>query len=158
MKKSKILLFMLAALLIMTTTALAKPIIKSDSNYFDINTGRYILEGNVYIETGSRIITAGKAQVSITSLEVWGQGGVTVKQDDILFHGDSVYVYGGNKTASIDGGVSLERGGLSISANSVQYNWGTKIAGFSGNVAVNDHGNAYSADYVEYDMNANKIL
>jgi lipopolysaccharide export system protein LptA len=143
-------------LLFAAGSALASPIVKSDSNYFDINTGCYILQGNVYIETGSRTITADMAQVNPLSLEVWGNGNITVKQDDILFTGSSVYVCGKNKTASITGGVNLSRSDLSISADSVFYSWETKRAVFK-NASVNDRGNAYSADTVNYNMATNEI-
>lgn len=158
MKKFKTLLFLLGLLLLMTTSALAKPIITSDTNYFDINTGQYILKGNVYIETGTRVITAGQAKVDITSMEVWAQDGVTVRQDNLTFHGQNVYVAGANKTASITGGVDLSRDTLSITADSVKYNWDTKIAEFSGNVHVSNDGTSYTTDYVSYDMVNNKIL
>ena len=158
MKKLKTLLFLLGLLLLMTTSALAKPIITSDTNYFDINTGQYVLKGNVYIETGSRVITAGQAKVDITSMEVWAQDGVTVRQDNLTFHGQNVYVAGANKTASITGGVDLSRDTLSITADSVKYNWDTKIAEFNGNVNVSNDGTSYTTDYVSYDMANNKIL
>ena len=157
-KKFKTLLFLLALLLLIATPVLAKPIITSDTSYFDINTGQYILKGNVYIETGSRIITAGQAKVDIASLEVWGQDGVTVRQDNLTFHGQNVYVAGANKTASITGGVDLSRDTLSITADSVKYNWDTRIAEFKGNVNVNNNGTSYTAEYVSYDMENNKIL
>ncbi len=157
-KKLKVVFLLLASLLLMTASALAKPIITSDINYFDTNTGQYVLKGNVYIETGSRIITAGQARVDITSLEVWAQDGVTVQQDTLTFHGQSVYVNGTNKTATIDGGVDLSRDNLSITADSVQYNWSTKIADFNGNVNVNQDGNSYTAPSVRYNMENNEIL
>lgn len=158
MKKFKTLLFLLGLLFLMTTSVLAKPIITSDTNYFDINTGQYVLKGNVYIETGSRIITAGQARVDMTSLEVWAQDGVTVRQDNLTFHGQNVYVAGADKTATITGGVDLSRDGLLITADSVKYNWNNKIAEFTGNVNVNNNGNSYTSSYVSYDMLNNKIL
>lgn len=158
MKKFKTLLFLLGLLFLMTTSVLAKPIITSDTNYFDINTGQYVLKGNVYIETGSRIITAGQARVDMTSLEVWAQDGVTVRQDNLTFHGQNVYVAGADKTATITGGVDLSRDGLLITADSVKYNWDNKIAEFTGNVNVNNNGNSYTCSYVSYDMVNNKIL
>jgi len=157
-KKFKTLLFLLGLLFLMTTSVLAKPIITSDTNYFDINTGQYVLKGNVYIETGSRIITAGQAKVDMTSLEVWAQDGVTVRQDNLTFHGQNVYVAGADKTATITGGVDLSRDGLLITADSVKYNWDNKIAEFTGNVNVNNNGNSYTSSYVSYDMLNNKIL
>jgi len=157
-KKLKTLLFLLGLLLLMTTSVLAKPIITSDTNYFDINTGQYVLKGNVYIETSSRVITAGQAKVDITSMEVWAQDGVTVRQDNLTFHGQKVYVAGANKTASITGGVDLSRDTLTITADSVKYNWDTKIAEFNGNVNVSNDGTSYTTDYVSYDMANNKIL
>lgn len=158
LRKFHFLLPILTLLLLLPASVFAKPVISSDSNYFDINTGRYILDGNVYVKTGDREIRAEHAQVSIVSLEVWGQGGVTVTQGDILFTGDTVYVSGRNKSATISGGIDFERTALSIKAESVVFNWGTKIAEFSGNISVNDHGNAYTADTLRYDIRANQIL
>ncbi len=135
----------------------AAPVITSDTKYFDVNTGCYVLEGHVYIKTGSRVITADSAQVNVASLEVWGQGNITVVQDDIHFTGQEVYVCGRNKTASISGGVDLVRDGLEISAGQVFYNWSTKWAVFKDNVHVENNGNSYTADTVNYNMATNEI-
>ncbi|MBP2659902.1 MAG: OstA family protein, partial [Firmicutes bacterium] len=86
-------------LLFTATTLAAKPTITADQQYFDINTGLYVLNGNVYIQVKNRVITADQAKVNMGSLEVWGSGNITVKQDDILFTADSVYVYGAQDRA-----------------------------------------------------------
>ena len=152
------LLTVFALFLLPGLSLAAKPNITSDSNYFDINTGCYILEGNVRIETSSRLITADKAKVNITSMEVWGDGNISVTQDDITFTGNSVYVDGSSKEAVIRGNADLERTGLSIRSDNVKYNWQDKIATFKGNVQVNDNGQTYSADVIQYSMSDNKIL
>lgn len=159
MKKLKYVVALTAAFLslfMVSAVGMAKPVITSDSSYFDVNTGCYVLNGHVYIETGSRIITADSAQVNITSMEVWGQGNITVKQDEIYFTGSEVYVCGANKTASIGGGVELSRNALDIAADSVFYNWETKRAVFK-NAAVTQNGTTYHADTVNYNMITNEI-
>lgn len=137
------------------TTLAAKPIIKSDRTYFDVATGLYVLNGNVYIEVGNRIIKANQAKVDLASLEVWANGGVSVTQGDIYFTGESVYVYGSQKLAQISGGVSFSRTGVAITADSVDYNWQQKVAVFSGNVNVTQGDNCWSADRVNYNVQTN---
>ncbi|MDR3565181.1 MAG: LptA/OstA family protein [Negativicutes bacterium] len=158
--KQRIYLITLLILLVLTSTTLAapKPIITADKTYFDINTGLYVLKGNVYIEVRNRIITANMAKVSIGSLEVWGSGGVTVVQDDITFTGDSVYIFGTQDRAQIDGGVSFKRTGLTINADRAEFNWRSKIGVFTGNVRVTQDGNTWTADTVNYNVDTNTIL
>jgi len=157
----KILLVALLALFLFTGIACAapaKPIIKADKTYFDINTGLYVLKGNVYIEVRNRIITAGMARVSIASLEVWGSGGVTVTQGDIYFTGENVYVYGLQDQAKIDGGVTFRRTGLTVTADQVEFNWHSKLGVFSGNVRVTQNDNTWTADKVTYNVDTNAIV
>lgn len=158
--KNKILVFTLLAILICTATALAgkAPIIKADQQYLDINTGCYMLNGNVYIETNNRIITAGQAKVSMASLEVWGSGGITVTQDDIYFTGDNVYVYGSQNRASIEGNIKFSRPNIKITASQVNYSWQDKIAVFTGNVQVTQNDHSYTVDSLKYNLTTNEIL
>lgn len=158
MKIGKLWILIALLLLVSTATALAKPVITSDKNYFDIKTGRYVLEGNVRIETGSRTISAGKAVVKLTSQEVWGSEGVTVQQDDLLFKGDSVYVSGSTSTATIQGGVDLEANDHFIRSNQVSYNWKTKLATFSGHVTFSEAGKTTDYNTLTYDMKTNSII
>ncbi|MDR3592426.1 MAG: LptA/OstA family protein [Negativicutes bacterium] len=159
MKRKILLIFLLALLVLSSTTfAASKPVIRADKTYFDINTGLYVLKGNVYIEVRNRIITADMAKVSVGSLEVWGSGGVVVTQDDITFTGDSVYVYGSQDKAQIDGGVTFTRTGLSITADRAEFNWRSKLGVFSGNVKITQDGNARTADTVTYNVDTNSIL
>ncbi len=157
--KIKILTMTLLVILLLTATAMAaKPIIKADQQYLDINTGLYVLDGNVYIEVKNRIITAGHAKVSLASLEVWGTGGITVTQDDIYFTGDTVYVYGGNDRATIDGKINFCRQNLTVVADHVDYNWRDKNALFSGNVKVTQNDNTFTADSIKYNIETNTLL
>ncbi|MBC8014773.1 MAG: organic solvent tolerance protein OstA [Sporomusaceae bacterium] len=157
--KTKILTLTLLVILLFTATVLAaKPIIKADQQYFDINTGLYMLSGNVYIEVKNRIITAGQAKVNISSLEVWGSDGITVSQDDIYFTGDSVYVYGSQNRATIEGNTKFSRTNITITADRVDYNWRDKNAVFSGNVHVSQSDNSFTADTIKYNIEENTIL
>ncbi|WP_371370668.1 LptA/OstA family protein [Sporomusa aerivorans] len=155
----KILVSTLLVLFLLTgISAAAKPTITADRTYFDINTGLYVLNGNVYIQVGNRVITAGQAKVNPATLEVWAAGGITVTQDDIYFTGNSVYVYGTKDRATIDGGVNLSRDGLSITADNAEFNWHSKIADFKGNVQVTQNGNSWSADSASYNVKTNCFL
>ena len=159
MKYNKIFFSALLVFLLLTSTAFAaKPVITADRTYFDVNTGLYVLQGNVYIEVRNRIITAGQAKVNLASLEVWGAGGITVKQDDIYFTGDSVYVYGTKNRAEIDGGVKFSRTGLSITADKVDFSWDTRLASFTGNVRVSQGANEWTADSISYNVDSNSFL
>ncbi len=154
----RILTVTLLIIVLLTATAFAaKPVITADQQYLDVNTGLYVLNGNVYIELKNRIITAGQAKVNMTSLEVWGTGGITVTQDDISFTGDSVYVYGAQDRAKIDGNVNFARTGLKIVADKVDFNWRSKVASFSGNVQITQDGNSWTADSINYNVTSNLI-
>jgi lipopolysaccharide assembly outer membrane protein LptD (OstA) len=158
--KAKTIVVSLLMLLYLTPAALAgpKPIIQADTKYFDINTGLYVLKGNVYLQVKNRIVTANQARVSVGSLEVWGSGDVTVTQDDIRFTGDSVYVYGADNRATVNGGVSFSRSGLDITADTAEFNWRSKIGVFSGNVTVTQNGNTWTTNYLSYNVETNSIL
>jgi lipopolysaccharide export system protein LptA len=156
MRKRIFLLFLLV-LLCLSAICSAKPVVNADSQYFDPSTGLYVLSGNVDIEVGSRTITAGKAKVDMSSMQVWGSGGITVTQDDINFTGDSVYVYGTSSYAKITGGVKFQRGGLIISADQAEYNWKTKDAVFSGNVTISQPDGTKTASMVKYNIDAASI-
>lgn len=158
--KNKILVFTLLVILLCTATALAgkAPVIKADQQYLDINTGCYMLNGNVLIETNNRIITAGQAKVSIATLEVWGSGGITVTQDDTYFTGDNVYVYGNQNRATIDGNIKFSRTNIKIAASQVNYSWQDKIAVFTGNVQVTQNDHSYVVDTLKYNLTTNEVL
>jgi lipopolysaccharide assembly outer membrane protein LptD (OstA) len=134
LKKMALLTVLLVVLI--SSTALAKPIITADKTYFDVATGLYNLIGNVYIEVGNRIITAGQAKVNMATLEVSGSGGITVTQDDIKFSGESVFVHGASNKADVSGNIIFMRSGLSITSDQATFNWKTKQASFTGNVQV----------------------
>ncbi|WP_378953803.1 LptA/OstA family protein [Pelosinus sp. sgz500959] len=157
--KAKILTMTLLVIVLFTATAMAaKPIIKADQQYLDINTGLYMLDGNVYIEVKNRIITAGQAKVSLASLEVWGTGGITVTQDDIYFTGDKVYVYGSSERATIEGNINFSRTNTTVTADRVDYSWRDKNAVFSGNVKVTQNDNTFTADSIKYNIETNTFF
>ncbi len=159
-KKSFWLSFLIITALLFSTNIsyAAKPIIKSDKQYLDFKTGLYVLKGHVYIEVKDRIITADQARVDMLSMEVWGTGGITLKQNDIFFNGQSVYVYGKKHIAKIDGGVHLSRPLIDITADKVNFNWKNKIATFTGNVKVTKDNHTLTADLLKYNVVTDTIL
>ena len=66
--------------------------VTSDSKYFDISSGCFVLEGNVLVKTDTRTIGADKARVNLVTKEVWANGNVYVEepQEEIKFKGGSV--------------------------------------------------------------------
>jgi lipopolysaccharide export system protein LptA len=155
--KYRILAFFLFVFLVFPSLVAAAPVIKSDSSYFDVSKGMYILKGNVSVQVGSRVITAGEAKVSPLSLEVWGTGGITLTQGDIYFTGDSVYVHGAQNTAQINDNVTFTRNDLSICADAADFNWKTKLGVFRGNVKVTKGDKTWTADSVTYNVETNLI-
>ncbi|MDT8903040.1 OstA-like protein [Anaeroselena agilis] len=137
------------------TAHAAKPVIKADNTSFDFAQGMYILKGNVTVETNNRVITAGEAKVKVLTLEVWGEGGITLKQDDTYFTGDSVYVNGPQNSATIKGGVTFKRGGVYITADAADFNWQTKQGIFRDNVKIDDNGRQIETDWLSYNVATN---
>lgn len=156
--RSRICLFLVAAILCLAFTVpahAAKPVIKADSTTFDFAKGMYVLKGNVTVEVGNRVITAGEARVKVVTLEVWGEGGITLKQDDTYFTGDSVYVNGPQNSATIKGGVTFKRGNIYITADEADFNWQTKQGIFRNNVKIDDNGQQIATDWLSYNVATN---
>lgn len=154
MYRNVFLLFILFSYLLACSVgpAAAKPVITADTTYYDADTGLYLLKGNVRIEVGSRIITAGQAKVSLSSLEVWGSDGITLTQDNIYLTAGSVYVYGTRNKAMLSGGVTLSQPHINITADTADFNWRTKLGTFTGNVQVTQGNNTWSAASVTYNI------
>lgn len=102
--------------------------IKADNYYYDFETGLYMLEGNVSVRVKDAVIKAQRARVSLTLLEVFADGGISVTQDDICFQGDSVFVIAKERRAIIEGNVKLESISTVITCSKVDFNWKTKNA------------------------------
>ncbi|HEY3423186.1 MAG TPA: OstA-like protein [Negativicutes bacterium] len=158
--KHKILLSLVLLLVVfsgITAIAAAKPVIKADTTYYDVNTGLYMLTGNVYIEVANRIITAGQAKVSLDSLEVWGSDGITLTQDNIYLTAGSVHVYGTRNRVMLDGGVTFKQPNLTIVADKANFNWRTKLGLFNGNVQITQDDRTWSTDSVTYNVETNTL-
>jgi lipopolysaccharide export system protein LptA len=154
MYKKVLLLFILFSCLLACSagSAAAKPVITADTTYYDTDTGLYLLKGNVRIEAGSRVITAGQAKVSLSPLEVWGSDGITLTQDNIYLTAGSVYVYGARNKAVLSGGVTLTQPHITITADTADFNWRTKLGTFTGNVQVTQGNDTWSAASVTYNI------
>lgn len=156
--KFRIIACLLLILFVFVGTVTASPIIRADKTYYDLDKGIYVLDGNVYVEVKDRIVTAGHAKVSLSSLEVWGSGGITLTQGDISFAATSVHVFGTKSKALIEGDVTLQRPGLSIVADTADFNWKTKIAIFNGNVKVTQNGHVWHASSVSYNVTTGELI
>jgi lipopolysaccharide export system protein LptA len=132
---------------------------RADKQYFDIETGQYVISGNIVIHLDSGLITGEKAQVKMSTLEFWGTGGWLLKQFDVIFKGETVYVVFGKDIAMIEGGADFQRTNLQINSDKVDYNWKTKIAVFKGNVKVKQPGLAIvSSDIVKYNVETKEFI
>lgn len=132
--------------------AAAKPVITADTTYYETDTGLYLLKGNVRVEVGNRVITAGQAKVSLSSLEVWGTDGITLTQDSIHLIAASVYIYGRQNRAVLEGGVTFSQPHITITADTADFNWRTKLGTFTGNVQVTQDSNTWSAESITYNI------
>ncbi len=114
----------------------------ADRQSFDPETGLYTISGNIDINVGNGSITGDKAQVKLSTLEFFGTGGWYLRQDDVTFKGESVYVVFNKSVVMIEDGADFQRPNLQISSDKVDYNWKSKIAEFKGNVKVVREGKA----------------
>ncbi|NMC33325.1 MAG: organic solvent tolerance protein OstA [Veillonellaceae bacterium] len=132
---------------------------RADKQYFDVETGQYVISGNIVIHLSNGFIAGDKARVKLSTLEFWGTGGWTLKQDDVTFKGESAYVVFGKNSAMIEGGADFQRPDLQITADSVDYNWKTKIAEFKGNVKVVQTGQApVGSELVRYNVETKEFV
>lgn len=134
--------------------------VTSDSKYFDISSGCFVLEGNVVVKTDTRTIGADKARVNLMTKEVWADGNVYVNemQDNIKFTGGSVYASDETKTAVIKGNAVFDRPSINIQSEKCSFNWRTKIAEFSGLVEVRKDGKVEVYDNLLYNVVEDKII
>lgn len=162
MKKTGRIFLAALAMLCITATASAavtNKYFRADKQYFDVETGQYFISGNIVINVGSALITGDKAQAKLSTLEFWGTGGWLLKQDDVTFRGESVYVVMGKNLAMIEGGADFQRPGLQITATKVDYNWKSKVAEFRGNVKVAQGGLEPAAqEVIRYNVETNEFV
>lgn len=156
--KSLFLVFVL--MISLTSVSNASVSVTSDSKYFDILSGCFVLQGNVLVQTDDRSISADSAKVNLTSREVWADGNIHLEQpaDNIEFDGGSLYATDANKTAQIKGNVLFKRPDITIQANTCSFNWDTKVAEFDGLVDVTRDGKVSSYNTVIYNVEDNKII
>ena len=157
-------IFLIAVLLLTTLSsvgfaAVNNKYFRADKQYFDVETGQYIISGNIVINLNNGFIAGDKARVKLSTLEFWGTGGWTLKQEDVTFRGESAYVVFGKNSAMIEGGADFQRPDLQITADSVDYNWKTKIAEFKGNVKVVQAGQVpVGADLIKYNVETKEFV
>ena len=116
-------------LVVMLSSSLAwasVPDVSADRTYYDINTGFYMLEGNVVVHVKDVEIQAPSARVSLATMEVYAEGGINVFQGGASFSGDSVYINGRERHAYIDGNIRMEDNGMTITGSRADFNWRTK--------------------------------
>ena len=136
-------IFLLLACMLFSLTAAASaamPDISADKTKFDPLTMTYELTGNVRVATSDRVITADHAKGTMTTMEVWADGRITLMQDDIVFKGD------------ITGGTTYERSNLVIKSDNASFNWDTKLADFSGNVKRTMDGETEKFNHLTYNV------
>ena len=78
MKKNQLSVWVVILLLLFTSTSFAavnNKYFRADKQYFDVETGQYVISGNIVINLDNGFITGEKAQVKLSTLEFWGTGG-----------------------------------------------------------------------------------
>ncbi|MBP2666261.1 MAG: lptD 1 [Firmicutes bacterium] len=160
----KIVISILMAILLMSFlstsfAAVNNKYFRADKQYYDVETGQYVISGNIMINVENGLIAGEKAQVKLSTLEFWGTGGWMLKQYDVTFKGDSAYVVFGKDVAMIEGGADFQRSDLQITSDKVDYNWKTKIAVFKGNVKVIQPGLIpVGYDLVKYNVETKEFI
>lgn len=151
--------FLLLAVSSTSFAAVNNKYFRADKQYFDVESGQYIISGNIMIKVENGYIAGDKAQVKLSTLEFWGTGGWLLKQYDVTFKGDSAYVVFGKDVAMIEGGADFQRPDLQITSDKVDYNWKSKVAIFKGNVKVLQNGLApIQLDVVKYNVETNEFV
>lgn len=162
MKHFRISLCVIILLLSFTVTSFAavnNKYFRADKQYFDVETGQYVISGNIVINVENGFIAGEKAQVKLSTLEFWGTGGWLLKQYDVTFRGESAYVVFGKDVAMIEGGADFQRTDLQITSDKVDYNWKSKIAVFKGNVKVIQPGLApVGSEFVKYNVETKEFV
>ena len=162
MKKFRLSLLVTLVLLSFASTSFAavnNKYFRADKQYFDIETGQYIISGNIAINVENGYIAGEKAHVKLSTLEFWGTGGWLMKQYDVTFRGDSAYVVFGKDVAMIEGGADFQRPSLQITSDKVDYNWKSKIAVFKGNVKVIQDGTPSNVtDLIKYNVETKEFV
>lgn len=162
MKQLRLLVLATILLFSFSATSLAavnNKYFRADRQYFDVETGQYIISGNIVINVENGYIAGEKAQVKLSTLEFWGTGGWLLKQYDVTFKGESAYVIFGKDIAMIEGGADFQRTDLQITSDKVDYNWKTKVAVFKGNVKVIQPGMApVGSDSVKYNVETKEFV
>ena len=162
MKQFRIMLVVMLVLLALASTSFAavnNKYFRADKQYFDIETGQYVVSGNIVINVENGFISGEKAQVKLSTLEFWGTGGWLLKQYDVTFKGESAYVVFGKDIAMIEGGADFQRTGLQITSDKVDYNWKSKVAVFKGNVKVIQPGLAVvSSNSIKYNVETKEFV
>ena len=158
MKKIILALFMLLMLLPSMCGAV-EPTIKSDKRTFNPLTGVYDLQGHVFVQFPAQdtmlTITGDNTKVYLYSMEVHGQGNITLRFGKMSFKCDKVDVYHSERTAYVEGNCNFQDNGMVSTSDKGSYCWKTKIADFQGNVRVN--GKA-SKGAVRYDVMTKKLV
>ena len=162
MKKFRVSILIAILLLSFVSTSFAavnNKYFRADKQYFDVETGQYVVSGNIVINVENGFIAGDKAQVKLSTLEFWGTGGWLLKQYDVTFRGESAYVVFGQDVAMIEGGADFQRTDLQITSDKVDYNWKTKVAVFKGNVRVIQPGLApVGSDIVKYNVETKEFV
>ena len=162
MKKTLRILLVTILLLTVASTSFAavnNKYFRADKQYFDVESGQYIISGNIMIKVENGYIAGDKAQVKLSTLEFWGTGGWLLKQYDVTFKGESAYVVFGKDIAMIEGGADFQRPDLQITSDKVDYNWKSKIAEFKGNVKIIQSGlEPILLDIVKYNVETKEFV
>jgi len=162
MKKISISILMAILLMSFASTSFAavnNKYFRADKQYYDVETGQYVISGNIMINVENGLIAGEKAQVKLSTLEFWGTGGWMLKQYDVTFKGESAYVVFGKDVAMIEGGADFQRSDLQITSDKVDYNWKTKVAVFKGNVKVIQPGLIpIGYDLVKYNVETKEFI
>jgi len=161
MKGLRITILLTLILLVMGSTSFAAvtdKYFRADKQYYDADTGVYVLSGNIVIAIEKGNIMGEQAKVKFPTQEFWGTGGWVLKQQDVTFKGDSAYVVFNKDSAQVEGNCDFQRPGLQITSDKADYNWKSKVVTFTGNVKVIPVVSSRSVDMVQYNVDTKEFI
>ena len=126
---------------------------------YDEKKDCFVLEGKVRITIGSALtIMCSEAEITRDSRTVWAKGTPVLRESDMTFTGDAIYINVDAQISWFYGRVCrLTRPGLSIRSDTMGYKRGERTAIFDGHVIYIDATTEKATTHMEYNVDTGKV-
>lgn len=140
------------------TTAATMPEVSADHRSFDLQSGEYILTGNVILRSEKWTASADYVRIHPLTLKLHAQGNVHFSLRGILMSADQVYFTPSNQTVNLQGNLQVSYGKTLIKAEQGLYYLDQSIAGLSGSVSVHPaSGGSLTSEQLRFDLSNYQI-